>query len=390
MAGNRSSTRRLSRATQVAFGVIIVFLVAQVAWWLWFQADYIGSVTAATEAAWSDDAALANELLAYDPTRFAELAATHTHLVVEDGRFAVDQVQLQAFKARQRGHLRMFRFEGVFFVAVVLAGLWVLARSLLVARELERRQRNFLLAITHEFRTPISTLRLLIETLQLRPTTPEKLSDYLKRMQRELTRLEGSSDRVLASARLEQLVRPAALSHVDLNAAVRDVVTKHRAGLETRGAELEVAYSGAPMLVELDAVAFETVLTNLLDNAVKYSPGPRRPVRIGLDRSGNSAVLSIEDEGIGVPEDEAQRIFERFYRPGSEMTRRSQGVGLGLYLVRSNVEALGGTVRHEPNDAQRRGSRFVVSLPLAAEAKIDSSLQAAGDTERPAAVGGPA
>src|SRR5690606_35126483 len=117
------------------------------------------------------------------------------------------------------------------------------ARSLIVARELEQRQRNFLLAVTHEFRTPISTLRLLIQTLQLRPATPAKLGDYLGRMMRELARLESSSDKVLASARLEQPVPAEGLLVVELNAAVRDVVAKHRPGLETRGAEVRVEYS---------------------------------------------------------------------------------------------------------------------------------------------------
>ena len=377
MAAARSG-RGLSRGTQVAFGVIIVFLVAQVAWWLWFQNDYIGSVTAATAAAWRDDAALANDLLAFDEALTEDLLAAHPHLVLQDGRFAVDEAMLDAFAADQRGHLRMFRFEGVFFVVVVLAGLWVLARSLLVARELEQRQRNFLLAVSHEFRTPISTLRLLIETLQLRTASPQKLGDYLGRMQRELSRLEDSSDKVLASARLEQPLAPAELTTVDLNAAVREVVTKHRAGLETQGAVIEVTYSGAPALVQLEPAAFETVLTNLLDNAVKYSPDPVKPVLIVVAERGDEATLVVADKGVGVPAGEGQRIFERFYRPGSEMTRLSQGVGLGLHLVKSNVEAFGGSVHHEPNGPAGSGSRFVISLPLAA-------ARASGDTaSRPA------
>src|SRR5690606_11761826 len=186
--------KRNARLTQVAFGVIIAFLVAQVAWWLWFQDHYIGRVTAATEAAWHDDARLANRLAQADPGVVDELLSAHPHLVFESGKFSVNEARLEAFVGEQNSALRMFRFEGVFFVLVVLAGLWILARSLAVARELERRQHNFLLAVTHEFRTPISTLRLLIETLQFRRPTEEKVSDYLGRMERELSRLERSSD----------------------------------------------------------------------------------------------------------------------------------------------------------------------------------------------------
>src|SRR5690606_36567781 len=96
----------------------------------------------------------------------------------------------------------------------------------------------------------------------------------------------------------------------------------------------------------------------------KYSPGSPKRVYVALEKRAGSASLTVADEGIGVPAEETRRIFERFYRPGSEMTRRSQGVGLGLHLVKSNVEALGGKVRHEPNHEAGRGSRFVVTLPL--------------------------
>lgn len=356
--------KRNSRLTQVAFGVIIAFLVAQVAWWLWFQDHYIGGVTAATEAAWQDDARLANRLALSDPGVVDELLAAHPHLVFESGTFAVDEARLESFVAEQNSALRMFRFEGVFFVLVVLTGLWILARSLAVARELERRQHNFLLAVTHEFRTPISTLRLLIETLQYRRPTEEKVSDYLGRMERELSRLERSSDQVLATARLEQVSAPGELRSVDVNRAVETIVEKHRSGMETRGARIDVEYAGGPLVAQVRPQAFELVVTNLLDNAIKYSPGPQKPVRVTIQRRGEEALVVVEDEGVGVDPAERGRIFDRFYRPGSEMTRRSQGVGLGLYLVKTNVDLMRGRVTCEPRADGKPGARFVVSLPL--------------------------
>lgn len=382
---NRSSSGRLSRSTQVAFGVIIVFLVAQVAWWLWFQNDYLGAVTAAREAAWHDDAKLANEILALNPTRSTDLLADHPHLMLDGGLFVVDPAQIAAFESRQDSHLRMFLFEGVFFVIVVLAGLLVLARSLLLARGLEQRQRNFLLAVTHELRTPLSTLRLLIETLQYRPPASEKLDDYLVRMDGELTRLERSSEMVLASARLEQAQEARELRPTDLNTAVGEVLEKHRTGLETRGAVLEFEPASRGLLVDLESAAFETLLTNLLDNAVKYSPDPVKPVRVRLERSEHGARLSVADEGVGVEAEESGKIFERFYRPGSEMTRNSQGVGLGLHLVRMIVNFLGGKVWHEPNAAVGKGSRFVITLPLSRSSETESLDLAARPGRKPSA-----
>ena len=356
--------KRTPRLTQVAFGVIIAFLVAQVAWWLWFQADYIGGVTDSTEAAWQDDARLANRLAAIEPGVVDDLLAAHPHLRLESGRFIVDEAHVDAFVGEQNSALRMFLFEGVFFVIVVLTGLWILARSLAVARELERRQHNFLLAVTHEFRTPISTLRLLIETLQYREPTGGRVTDYLGRMERELSRLERSSDQVLATARLEQLSNMSDLRPLEVSRAVESIVEKHRGGLETRGARLTVAYSPVALVAHVEPGALELVITNLLDNAIKYSPGAQKPVRIATEQRGDSALIVIEDEGVGVDPAERGRIFERFYRPGSEMTRRSQGVGLGLYLVSTNVGLMRGRVTCEPRADGLPGTRFVVSLPL--------------------------
>lgn len=369
--------RRRARFTQWAFGFVVVFTVAQVAWWLWFQADYIGRVTDATEAAWRDDAALADRIAAIEPAAIDELLAAHPHLRYEDGRFAVDQLRLEAFVDEQRSALRMYRYEGVFFLLIVMTGLVLLARSLAAERELERRQHNFLLAVTHEFKTPISAMRLLIETLQYRKPSPERLEEYLRRMDRELTRLQHSSDQVLASARLEQLAHQGEARREDLDRLVPALVAKVRGSFEARGARLTVEPAGEPLEVRASPEAFELVLTNLLDNAVKYSPGEEKPVLVRLARRGDQAVLVVEDEGVGVPPAEADKVFERFYRPGSEMTRRSRGVGLGLYLVRSNVEMMGGRVVCQPRPDGRRGTRFTVTLPLAPAADAAPGLQGA-------------
>lgn len=378
--------RRRARVTQWTFGAIVAFLIAQVAWWLWFQADYIGGVTASTKAAWHDDADLANRIAAIEPTAVDELMGAHPHLRLEAGRFVVDEERLSEFVADQRSALRMFMFEGVFFVLVTLSGLLVLARSVAAARELEMRQHNFLLAVTHEFRTPISAMRLLIETLLYRDPPRERLEEYLRRMERELTRLQRSSDQVLASARLEQLAQLDEATREDLDQLVPALVNKVRGSYEARGARLTVVPAGEPLPVRLPPEAFELVLTNLLDNAVKYSPGPEKPVLVELARRGDIAALAVEDEGVGVPPKEAEKVFERFYRPGSEMTRRSQGVGLGLYLVRSIVELMGGRVACEPRQDGRRGTRFTVTLPLApaAEAAGRRGTPVRGAAGRPA------
>ncbi|HEX7021388.1 MAG TPA: HAMP domain-containing sensor histidine kinase [Trueperaceae bacterium] len=365
-------------ATRIAFGVVIAFVLAQVLWWIIFQYHYIQGVTADTLAAWQQQATLASNLLARAPTDTGlidELHAAHPNLVLQGERFVPDPEAVQAFTRRQRGYIRMVAFEGPFFVLVVLSGLMIIAASLRTERGLKRRQQNFLSAITHEFRTPIGTLRLLIETALYRKPDPEKTRSYLQRMERELARLEATSEQVLASARLEQAESPPALEPVDLAGVVGKLLGELRPGLEARGARLMVELGTQPLPVSLDPSAFGIVLSNLLDNAVKYSEGPEKPVRVRLEAADHLVLLHVEDEGAGVAETEIRHLFDRFYRVGSEMTRESTGVGLGLYLVKSITEAMNGWVRCE---SLERGTRFSVVLPR----RVQSEPQGLGQLER--------
>jgi len=349
--------------TRIAFVVIIVFVVAQVAWWLVFKHRIIQELSQTTLSAWQRDAELANLLLQRDPALAEALLAQYPHLHLGAGGFGVDPAAMAAFTEQQRGRLRMLVFEGPVFVLVVISGLAIIARSLRAERELKHRQQNFLSAVTHEFKTPLSTLRLLIETVLYRPLPPDKQRSYLERMERELVRLEQTSEQVLASARLEQAQGGPALAAVELNSVMQGIIGRVRAGLEARGAVLSVTYSPDPLRVSLDTAAFSVVMNNLLDNAVKYSPGAKKPVRVRLLLRNHLVKICVEDEGIGVPESERQRIFEQFYRIGSEMTRSSQGIGLGLHLVKTIVEAMNGWVVCEPNREAGRGTRFTVVFP---------------------------
>ena len=359
------------RVTRIAFGVIIVFVLAQVVWWIIFQARYIGGVTETTLENWRQDAAAVNALLASSPRDSAlieEVQRDYPHLYFEDGRFVLDRSAVQAFTNEQRGYVRMFAFEGPFFSLVVLTGLFIIAKSLRTERELKQRQQNFLNAVSHEFKTPLSTLRLLVETALYRALKPEKQRDYLERMERELTRLEATSEQVLASARLEQHASTQPLQSADLKSAVQSVVERSRSGLEARGVRLETSYPDTSLPVSLDPDALSIVLNNLLDNAAKYSSGAgkngEKRVRVRVEAKRHLAAVHVEDEGVGLDPQEVRRVFDKFYRVGNELTRESTGVGLGLHLVKSLTEAMNGWVRCEsPNPATGKGSRFSVVFP---------------------------
>lgn len=352
--------------TRIAFGVIIVFVIAQVVWWIIFQARYVSNVKDTTLQTWQKNVELANFMLAFGSSAnlVETVQAEYPHLMydAETKTFSLNQEMVRSFERQQDGYIRMFTFEGPFFVLVVLAGLAVIARSLQTERDLKKRQQNFLAAITHEFKTPMSTLRLLIETALFRPLSAEKQKNYLEKMSSELNRLEQTSEQVLAAAQLEHSASAPILESLELNSVIQGIVGKARHSLEARGATLTVNYSPELLPVSLDARAFSVVLNNLLDNAVKYSPDVPKTVRVGLERQNDLIFVHVDDEGIGIPETELKKVFERFYRVGNEMTRESKGVGLGLHLVKSITEAMNGWVRVEANPIGK-GTRFTVVLP---------------------------
>ncbi|MFA5552616.1 MAG: HAMP domain-containing sensor histidine kinase [Trueperaceae bacterium] len=356
-------------ATRVAFGVIIAFVTAQMAWWIYFQAQFVEQVSLATVAGLEREALTLNALLAEGTeAEVLDLLAQQPRLRLDQatGTVLLNEVELEAYMAEHRSVVRMFAFEGPFFVLVVMLGLFIIARNLRLERELKRRQSNFLDAIGHEYKTPLSTLRLLIETMQLRDLKPEKLREYLGRMSAEVDRLDHTGQQVLATARLEADTPPVARQRLDLGVLVADTLSHARPLLEARGAQLELEPTTVPVVVNVSTEEVSLMLDNLLDNAIKYSPGEAKQVRVTVSRDGKWATLSVEDQGTGIPESERENVLERFYRVGSELTRTSPGLGLGLYLVRRAVESLGGKVRIE--DGAHGGTLVTILLPL-----LDSS-----------------
>lgn len=351
----------------LAFGLVVVFLLAQTTWWIIFQRNTIQQNIEYAETAWLQEAALVQQLWAATAPEKRqalrlELRQAFPHLEVEGERVYVNPERLKAYRAEQIRYLRMYAYEGPVFLLVMLLGLYIIGRSLQSQQEFKRRQQNFLMAASHEFRTPLSTLRLLAQTLELRELPREKQLDYLRQIAHEIDRLEDLTERLLATSRLAQNLGQVRPERHDLNQVVSRCLARQQSTLVARGAILYLEPAPTPLPVELDPEAFSLVLSNLLDNAVKYSPQPEKPIWVHLRSEGSRAVLEVEDRGIGLAKSQLKQIFEPFYRVGDEQTRRTRGLGLGLHLVRSITELMGGQVWAE---ALPQGSRFVLSFPLA-------------------------
>jgi signal transduction histidine kinase len=344
--------RAARHRVRIAFLVLITFLVAQVLWWTGFQRNYIEMYVLQTREAWQLQAQLAH----HD----ALDVKLPEHLIAKGSDVIVNEAVFEAFKNRQERYARMFSYEVPFFLLVMLLGFWVIWQSMQSDLELRRRQDNFLMSASHEFRTPISSLKLLLETLQLRVLDRDKQLQVVQRASVEVQRLHDTADRVLATARLESQELPV-LAVQNLVLVTKNVLDSQRLALEARGAVLVFTPPPKNLLVLMDVHAFEIVLVNLLDNAIKYTNTASKPILVRVDTIEGAVCLSLEDRGIGIQPEESKYVFDQFYRVGSELTRVAKGLGLGLYLVKALTERMNGTVKLELLPV---GTRFILSFPL--------------------------
>jgi signal transduction histidine kinase len=234
-----------------------------------------------------------------------------------------------------------------------------------VARELDvaRLQSDFVSAVSHEFRTPLATLRQLSELLaDGRVQTEERRNLYYEDLRHESERLHRLVENLLDFGRMEAGRREYCFEEVDVPAFVDRVATEFGQEASGRGYRVEVRAEGhlPDIVVRADQEALARALWNLLDNAVKYSPDAR-VVRVDVRGEGDSVLIGVRDEGLGIAPDDQRRIFDKFVRGTSATTAGIKGTGLGLAMVRRIVTAHGGEVRVASELG--RGSTFTIVLP---------------------------
>jgi signal transduction histidine kinase len=220
---------------------------------------------------------------------------------------------------------------------------------------------EFVSSVSHELRTPLASIRVLGEFLRMgRVTDAAKLREYGETIEAESARLTRLVDDILDFSRLEGGRRPLRFEPVDLAAVVDETLRSFAGRLEREGFRVEVRTLGALPRAWADRDAVGQVLANLLDNAIKYS-GAARTIEIELAPESGGVRLSVADRGAGIAPGEQRRIFEAFYRAGSELVPDARGSGLGLAIVKRVVEAHGGSVGVESRPGA--GSRFDVHWP---------------------------
>jgi signal transduction histidine kinase len=313
-----------SRRAFILFLVMVAFLLAQAVWWVVLMARLVG-----------ENIRVANQL-----------GATPEF---------VEQVHQQAIRRQI-----MIGTEGAFFIIVFAIGVWLMYRALVRAEELKFHQQNFILAVTHELKTPLASMRIYLDTLQSPKISLEKKQEIIPRLREDTNRLDKMVQDVLEAGRFERHGYHLNPDRFDLSALVRE-----------RTAALDRAPLDLPKKVVADiedrvetigdAPALGRALDAILENTLRYHDGRLVEVSVRLRRDRDNAIIEISDRGVGLDKKESARVFDRFYRVGDEMTRQSSGTGLGLYLCREIVRAHGGKVVAQ-SDGRGKGSRFVVTL----------------------------
>jgi two-component system, OmpR family, sensor histidine kinase CiaH len=220
--------------------------------------------------------------------------------------------------------------EGATFLLLILLGAVFIYRAVRRELKITQQQQNFMMAVTHELKTPIAVTKLNLETLQKHKLDESKQQKLVQATLQEANRLSALANNILISAQLEDEGYKMSREELDLSLLLTSSLQEfHRRFPErktTTSIEEDVDISGDPLLLEI-------LVNNLLENAVKYSP-KEGVIHCSLFKKGKSVILEVADEGPGVPEDEKKKIFERFYRAGNEAVRKTKGTGLGLYLCK--------------------------------------------------------
>ena len=220
--------------------------------------------------------------------------------------------------------------EGSIFLILILIGAAFVYRSVRRQFNLQQQQQNFMMAVTHELKTPIAVASLNLETMQKYTLEPEKQKKLIRTTLDETARLNFLTNNILISSQLEGGGYHSIKEELDLSTLLKDCMQNFRNRFPERIFKEDIATDAD---VKGDALLLQLLINNLVENAIKYAP-KERPVSAVLKKTRAGIELQIKDEGSGVPDSEKKKVFSKFYRIGNETTRKTQGTGLGLYLCR--------------------------------------------------------
>lgn len=263
------------------------------------------------------------------------------------------QLQFDKYK-RQRV---MIVTEGAVFIALLLFGLLQVRRVFKNEISLASQQRNFLLSITHELKSPLSSIKVALQTMGRRTLEQEKTEKLINNSLNDIDRLESLVENILLAAKIEREEHGLSKIDIDVSELVENLTKRFASNKKNVRFDPHIQ---AGIKLQTDPVGFTSIVINLIENALKYS-GEDKKIEVVLAATDTNVLLLVKDEGIGIPEAEREKVFEKFYRIGNEETRRSKGTGLGLYIVKRFVEIYDGEITISNN--KPNGAVFTLSFP---------------------------
>ncbi|NQV74437.1 MAG: GHKL domain-containing protein [Bacteroidetes bacterium] len=231
--------------------------------------------------------------------------------------------------------LAMIVGESAVFIFIFIVGVYYMHKAIKGERKLHRQQKNFLLSVTHELKSPLASIKLYLETILKRDLDPAQQNSFLKNSLKDIERLDDLVENMLIATKIENQSYTFPKEQFNFSQLVNSVAG--RLQLHTCNSEVIKASVQPFIFLNGDKFALTSVVTNLIENAVKYSP-PCEEVKVSLKQKGDQIYFIVADLGIGINDQEKSRIFEKFYRVGSEETRKTKGTGLGLFIVKQVLD----------------------------------------------------
>lgn len=262
---------------------------------------------------------------------------------------------LKAINNSQRRETIKYIAEGVTFLLLILFGAVYIYRLVRRQFKLQQQQQNFVMAITHELKTPIAVARLNLETLQKHNLPEDRKTKLMDTTLQETMRLDTLINNILIATQLDADAYKATKEELNFSLLVEDVVYQFTNRYPDKVVNTKIETG---ITIKGDSLLLNLLVSNLLENAYKYA-SRQTPINCTLKRL-NNICLSVTDEGMGIPDAEKEKVFERFYRIGSEQVRTAKGTGLGLYICKKIVQSHGGAITVRDNVPN--GTNFTVSF----------------------------
>jgi signal transduction histidine kinase len=257
----------------------------------------------------------------------------------------------------QPSRLGMILGEGSMFIIVFAFGAYSLHNALNRQQRLQEQKKNFLLSVTHEFKSPLASIKILLQTIQKRELTKVQALDFIDKCLLDVERLDDMVENMLLTAKIDNSSYTFPKAKFNLSVLVDSIVNRLQISKCDNNQQIIDAEIEPKIEITGDKFALTSVVTNLVENAIKYS-GPCESVIVKLFSKDGKIHLHVADHGIGIADSEKSRIFDRFYRVGSEETRNTKGTGLGLFIVKQVLDKHEATIKVKDN--RPAGSVFEV------------------------------